>query len=120
MKLVRLRPTQERPAPSLLATLTQANVIALSRKDTAAEGAFRVVTRIANTYSEELATGSFQAQGQALRLLKFALPSGRQNRGCIARCRRRSASEMHPRHISARVTTIYNPVFSSRDGRAGC
>ena len=97
---------RERPAV-LLATLTQANVIALVAK-ILLRGRLRVVTRIANTYSEELATGSFKHR-VALRLLKFLFPVA-DRIVAVSQGVADDLSEMHPA-ISARVTTIYNPVF---------
>ena len=71
-------------------------------------GRLRVVTRIANTYSEELATGSFKHR-VALRLLKFLFPVA-DRIVAVSQGVADDLSEMHPA-ISARVTTIYNPVF---------
>ena len=62
---------RERPA-ALLSTLAYASVIALGAK-LMLRGRIRVVPRIANTYGEELASGSFKHR-QALRLLKLLLP----------------------------------------------
>ena len=96
---------RERPAV-LLATLTQANVIALVAK-ILLWGRLRVVTRIANTYSEEFATGSFKHR-VALRLLKFLFPVA-DRIVAVSQGVADDLSEMHPA-ISARVATIYNPV----------
>ena len=99
---------QERPA-ALLSTLAHANVIALVAK-LILRGRLRVVTRIANTYSEELATGSFKHR-LALRLLKLLLPTA----DCIVAVSQGVADDLinlGPA-ISRRITTIYNPVVRS-------
>ena len=70
-------------------------------------GHLRVVTRIANTYSEEFATGSFKHR-VALRLLKFLFPVA-DRIVAVSQGVADDLSEMHPA-ISARVATIYNPV----------
>ena len=70
-------------------------------------GRLRVVTRIANTFSEEFATGSFKHR-QALRLLKALFPVAD---GIVA-VSQGVADDLIERNpnISSKVTTIYNPV----------
>ena len=96
---------QERPI-ALLSTLTQASVIALVAK-LMLRGRLRVVTRIANTYSEELATGTFKHR-QALRLLKALFPVAD---GVVA-VSQGVADDLKAAApgISRKVTTIHNPV----------
>lgn len=91
---------------ALLSTLTQASVIALVAK-IMLRGHLRVVTRIANTYSEELATGTFKHR-QALRLLKALFPVAD---GIVA-VSQGVADDLQAvtPGMSRKVTTIYNPV----------
>ena len=96
---------RERPA-ALLSTLAHANVIALAAK-LLLWGHLRVVTRIANTYSEELATGSFKHR-QALRLLKLLLPMA-DSIVAVSQGVADDLRSLAPK-VSERVTTIYNPV----------
>ena len=108
LKLVRYV-QQERPT-ALLSTLTQASVIALVAK-LLLGGRLRVVTRIANTFSEELATGTFKHR-QALRLLKALFPVAD---GVVA-VSQGVADDLQAvtPGISRKVATIYNPVVRSR------
>ncbi len=96
---------REQPA-ALLSTLAHANVIALAAK-LLLRGHLRVVTRIANTYSEELETGSFKHR-LALRLLKLLLP---MSDGVVAVSQgvADDLREFVPA-VSHKITTIYNPV----------
>ena len=96
---------REQPA-ALLSTLAHANLIALAAK-LLLRGRLRVVTRIANTYSEELAVGSFKHR-QALRLLKLILPV---SDGIVAVSQgvADDLSELIPA-ASHKITTIYSPV----------
>ena len=96
---------RERPTV-LLATLAEANVIALVAK-LLLGGRLRVVTRIANTFSEEFATGSFKHR-LALRLLKALFPVG-DGIVAVSQGVADDLIELHPA-IASRVTTIYNPV----------
>ncbi len=105
LKLIRYI-RREQPT-ALLPTLTQANVIALVAK-LLLRGRLRVVTRIANTYSEEFATGSFKHR-VALSLLKFLFPVA-DSIVAVSQGVADDLSKMHPA-VSARVATIYNPVF---------
>ena len=98
---------QERPAV-LLSTLAHANVIALAAK-LMLRGRLRVVTRMANTYGEELASGSFKHR-QALRLLKLMLPMA-DGIVCVSQGVADDLRTMIPA-ASQRIETIYNPVVS--------
>ena len=104
LKLVRYI-RREQPI-ALLSTLTQASVIALVAK-LLLGGRLRIVTRIANTYSEELATGTFKHR-QALRLLKALFPVA-DGIVAVSQGVADDLIELHPA-IASRVTTIYNPV----------
>ena len=104
LKLVRYV-RQEQPV-ALLSTLTQASVIALAAK-LMLRGNLRVVTRIANTYSEELATGTFKHR-QALRLLKALFPVA-DGVVAVSQGVADDLKAVTP-SISRKVTTIYNPV----------
>ena len=96
---------RERPV-ALLSTLTQASVIALVAKLTLL-GRVRIVTRIANTFSEELASGSFKHK-LALQLLKRLFPVAD---GIVA-VSHGVADDLQALipNMSHKVTTIYNPV----------
>ena len=107
LKLIRY--IQREQPTALLATLTQANVIALFAK-ILLRGRLRVVTRIANTYSEELATGRFKHR-VALRLLKYLFPVA-DRIVAVSQGVAEDLIELRPT-ISARVMTIYNPVARS-------
>ena len=96
---------RERPAV-LLSTLAEANVMALVAK-LLLRGRLRVVTRIANTYSEELAIGSFKHR-QALRLLKLLLPMA-DSIVAVSQGVADDLRELIPA-VSHKITTIYNPV----------
>ena len=96
---------RERPA-ALLSTLAEANVIGLVAK-LLLRGRLRVVTRIANTYSEELAIGSFKHR-QALRLLKLLLPMA-DSIVAVSQGVADDLCELLP-PVSHKVATIYNPV----------
>ena len=98
---------QERPA-ALLSTLAHANVIALVAK-IMRRGRLRVVVRMANTYGEELASGSFKHR-QALRLLKLLLPRA-DGIVCVSEG---VADDLCTRVPAAgpRIETVYNPVVS--------
>ena len=98
---------RERPAV-LMSTLAHASVIALVAK-LLRLGRLRVVTRIANTYGEELASGSFKHR-QALRLLKLMLPMA-DGIVCVSRGVADDLRTMAPA-ASKRIETIYNPVVS--------
>ncbi len=104
LKLVRYV-RQEQPV-ALLSTLTQASVIALAAK-LMLRGNLRVVTRIANTYSEEFATGTFKHR-QALRLLKAMFPVA-DGVVAVSQGVADDLKAVTP-GISRKVTTIYNPV----------
>ena len=99
---------RERPA-ALLSTLAHASVIALGAK-LMLRGRIRVVPRIANTYGEELASGSFKHR-QALRLLKLLLPRA----DAIVCVSHGVADDLRTAVPAASdsVETIYNPVVSS-------
>ena len=99
---------REQPA-ALLATLAHANVIALTAK-LLLRGRLRVVTRIANTYGEELASGSFKHR-QVLRLLKVMLPMA-DRIVCVSQGVADDLGIMVPA-TSHRTETIYNPVVSA-------
>ena len=96
---------REKPI-ALLSTLTQASVIALIAK-LVLKGRPRVVTRIANTYSEELASGSFKHK-LALKLLSNLFPVA-DGIVAVSQGVADDLIAMHPT-ISDRVTTIHNPV----------
>ena len=98
---------RERPA-ALLSTLAEANVVALLAK-LMLLGHLRVVTRIANTYTEEIATGSFKHR-LVLRLLKLLLTMSdgivAVSQGVADDIRQSIPGSSH------KVTTITNPVVS--------
>ena len=98
----------ERPA-AVLSTLTHASVIALAAK-LLLLGRLRVVIRIENTYSEELATGGFKHR-QALRLLRILLPVS----DAIVAVSNGVAADLRLAipDTSNKVTTITNPVVTS-------
>ena len=96
---------REQPS-ALLSTLPQANVIALVAK-LMLRGHLRVVTRIANTYSEEITIGSFKHR-QALRLLKLLLPMA-DSIAAVSQGVADDLSVLIP-SISHKIATIYNPV----------
>ena len=96
---------RERPV-ALLSTLTQASVIALFAK-LMLRGQLRVVTRIANTYSEEFATGSFKHR-QALRFLRGLFPMA-DGIVVVSIGVADDLQALVP-NMSHKVTTIYNPV----------
>ena len=99
---------RERPV-ALLSTLAHASVIALGAK-LMLRGRVRVVPRIANTYGEELASGSFKHR-QALGLLKLLLP-----RADAIVCVSHGVADdlrMAVPAASDSIETIYNPVVSS-------
>ena len=96
---------RERPT-ALLATLAEANVMALVAK-LLLRGRLRVVTRIANTYSEELTAGSFKHR-HALRLLKLLLPTA-DGIVTVSQGVSDDLRGLIPA-VSHKVTTIYNPV----------
>ena len=100
---------RERPV-ALLSTLTQASVIALVAK-LMLGGRLHVVTRIANTYSEEFATGSFKHR-LALRLLRVLFPVAD---GIVA-VSQGVADDLIGLHtaISNKVFTVYNPVVGAQ------
>lgn len=95
---------RERPI-ALLSTLAHANVIAVAAK-LMLRGRLRVVTRIENTLSEEIATGSIKHR-LVLRLLKLLLPMSDDivavSQGVAADLRDLIPATSH-------VKTIYNPV----------
>ena len=97
----------ERPAV-LLSTLVHANVIALTAK-MMLRGRVRVVPRIANTYSEEMASGRFKHR-QALRLLRLLLPTA-DAVVCVSRGVADDLITAVPA-AAPRIETIYNPVVS--------
>ena len=99
---------RERPSV-LLATLAQASVVALSAK-LLLRGDLRIVTRIANTFSEELAAGDFKHR-QVLRLLKALLPLA----DSVVAVSQGVADDLIEHHLrsSSKITTIYNPVVRS-------
>ena len=96
---------RERPV-AVLSTLTQASVIALVAKIMLL-GRIRVVTRIANTFSEELASGSFKHK-LVLQLLKRLFPVAD---GIVA-VSQGVADDLQALvpNMSHKITTIYNPV----------
>ena len=96
---------RERPV-ALLSTLTQASVIALVAK-LMLRGKLRVVTRIANTFSEELASGSFKHK-LALQLLKRLFPVAD---GIVA-VSQGVADDLQAlvSNMSDKVMTVYNPI----------
>ena len=98
---------RERPI-SLMSTLVHANVIALSAMLLFRRRP-RMVVRIANTYGEELAGGSFKHR-LALRLLKVMLPTADGivcvSDGVSEDLRSRVPSAAH------KIETVYNPVVS--------
>lgn len=107
LKLVRYI-RREQPV-ALLSTLTQASVIALVGK-LMLRGQLRVVTRIANTYSEELASGSFKHR-LALKLLSNLFPVA-DGIVTVSQGVADDLIETHPT-IGNSVTTIHNPVVKS-------
>ena len=98
---------RERPV-ALLSTLAHASVIALVAK-LLLRGRLRVVSRVANTYGEELASGSFKHR-QALLLLKLLLPMS-DGIVCVSHGVAEDLSASVPA-ASRRIETIYNPVVS--------
>ena len=98
---------RERPK-ALMSTLVHANVIALSAKFLL-RGRPRVVTRIANTYGEELAGGSFKHR-LALRMLKVMLPMA-DGIVCVSEGVADDLRMAAPASADG-IETIYNPVVS--------
>ena len=100
---------RERPK-ALMSTLVHANVIALSaillfrRRP-------RMVVRIANTYGEELAGGSFKHR-LALRLLKVMLPIA-DGIVCVSEGVSEDLRSMVPA-AAHKIETVYNPVVTPR------
>ena len=96
---------RERPV-AVLSTLIHANVIALLGK-ALLRGRVRVVARIANTYSEELASGRFKHR-QALRLFKLLVPLT-DGIVCVSQGVAEDLVSSIPAS-SVKVSTVYNPV----------
>ena len=105
-KLVRY--IQREQPTALLSTLAHANVIALTAK-LLLRGRLRVVTRIANTYGEELASGSFKHR-QVLRILKLLLPKA-DGIVCVSQGVAEDLRTSIPAS-SRKIETVYNPVLT--------
>ncbi len=96
----------ERPAV-LLSTLVHASVLALAARLLLGRQ-FRVIARMENTYSQQVAEGGFK-QRQTLRMLKLLLPLAdgivAVSHGVANDLQRTIPS------ISKKITTIYNPIW---------
>ena len=96
---------RERPV-AVLSTLIHANVIALVAKALLL-GRIRVVTRIANTYSAELASGRFKHR-LALRLFRLLMPLA-DAVVCVSKGVADDFKRVAP-GSSGKIATVYNPV----------